>query len=128
MVEKMFENATRRGYRFPFKGMIDVEDLWRLSPESLDGVFKTLNSEIKTVKEESLLDIPTEADKVLSEKIAIVKYIVKTKLAEQRSRLEAVALKEREQKLLRILDSKKDAALEDMSEEELEAEIAKLRK
>ena len=48
----MFEIATRNKFRFPFKGVISTEDLWDLSVESLDNVFKTLNSEMKKTKEE----------------------------------------------------------------------------
>ena len=39
----IFEAATRYKYRFPFKGMISVEDLWDLKLQDLDSVFKLLN-------------------------------------------------------------------------------------
>lgn len=41
----IFEAATRYKYRFPFKGMISVEDLWDLKLQDLDSVFKLLNKE-----------------------------------------------------------------------------------
>ena len=44
MSTNMFEIAARNKFRFPFKGMISTEDLWDLSVENLDNVFKTLNS------------------------------------------------------------------------------------
>ena len=47
MSKNMFEVATREKMRFPFKGMISVEDLWDLSVQNLDKVFKTLNSQRK---------------------------------------------------------------------------------
>ena len=50
MSTNMFEIATRNKFRFPFKGVISTEDLWDLSVESLDNVFKTLNSEMKKQK------------------------------------------------------------------------------
>lgn len=34
----IFEAATRYKYRFPFKGMISVEDLWDLKLQDLDSV------------------------------------------------------------------------------------------
>ena len=40
-----FELATKEKYRFPFKGMIGVEDLWDLDVNQLDSVFKALNKE-----------------------------------------------------------------------------------
>ena len=42
---KMFEVAVRNKFRFPFKGVISVEDLWDLSVQQLDGIFKTLKSQ-----------------------------------------------------------------------------------
>ena len=81
-MEKMFENATRTKMRFPFKGMISVEDLWDLSVKDLDTIFKTLNAQVKKSQEESLLVTKTEEDEVLSTQIEIVKYIVAVKLAE----------------------------------------------
>ena len=53
--ENLIESATRSKMRFPFKGMISVEDLWDLSLTNLDSVFKTLNAEVKKFEEESLL-------------------------------------------------------------------------
>ena len=47
---------------FEIKGMISSEDLWDLSVENLDNVFKTLNSEMKKTKEESLLSTKSKDD------------------------------------------------------------------
>ena len=60
MNEKMFETAVRTKMRFPFKGVVSVEDLWDLSVENLDTVYKTLNSELKKATEESLLNTKTK--------------------------------------------------------------------
>lgn len=81
MSTNMFEIATRNKFRFPFKGVISTEDLWDLSVESLDNVFKTLNSEMKKTKEESLLSTKSKDDEVLELKIEIVKHIVAVKQA-----------------------------------------------
>ena len=61
----IFEEATRYKYRFPFKGMISVEDLWDLKLQDLDSVFKLLNKEKKQSDEESLLQVKSEADQEL---------------------------------------------------------------
>lgn len=55
-IGKLFELATRNKMRFPFRGMISVEDLWDLSLTNLDSVFKILNAEAKKSEEESLLN------------------------------------------------------------------------
>ena len=60
MNTNMFEVATRNKFRFPFKGLISVEDLWELSVDNLDSIFKSLNSEMKKTKEESLLSTKQE--------------------------------------------------------------------
>lgn len=120
MNANMFEVATRNKFRFPFKGLISVEDLWELSVDNLDSIFKSLNSEMKKTKEESLLSTKTREDEVLETKIEIVKYIVSVKLAEKEQRERAFLNKERNQKIMDIIAAKKDAELQNMSIEELE--------
>lgn len=90
MNTNMFEIATRNKFRFPFKGMISTEDLWELSVENLDNVFKTLNSEMKKTKEESLLSTKSKDDEVLELKIEIVKHFVMVKQEEKRSKRKEV--------------------------------------
>lgn len=126
MEERMFEIATRTKMRFPFKGMISIEDLWDLSVENLDSVFKVLNSQVKKVKEESLLTTRTKEDQTLSTMIEIVKYIVNVKLVEENARLQAREQKAKKQKILGILATKQDADLENKSIGELTAMLGEL--
>ena len=122
----IFEKSVREKMRFPFRGVISVEDLWDLSVKDLDAIFKTLNSQLKQVKEESLLETKTKEDVTLDTQIAIVKYIVKIKLEEEKTRLEAKDKKEKKQKLLEILASKQDESLQNKSVEEIQNMIAEL--
>jgi len=122
----MFEIATRKKFRFPFRGMVSVEDLWDLKVEDLDSIFKTLNSQKKQINEESLLHTQTEADVELNQKIEIVKHIVSVKLAEAKARTEAKAKKEQKQKIMAIMEAKKNEALEGKTIEELEAMLTEL--
>lgn len=126
MGKNMFEIATRTKMRFPFKGMISVEDLWDLSVQNLDKVFKTLNSQRKEAQEESLLHEKSSADKVLDTQIEIVKYIVNVKLEEQAERIEANKNKEKRQKIMALMAKKDDEALESMSREELQKMLDEL--
>ena len=124
--DKMFEIAVRCKLRFPYKGMVSVEDLWDLSVENLDSVFKTLNSQIKTAKEESLLVTKSKEDEKLSLMIEIVKYIVSVKLSEENARLKAKENKEKKQKIMEIIASKQDADLLSKSTDELQAMLNEL--
>ncbi len=122
----MFEKAARAKLRFPYKGSITVEDLWDLSVTELDGIFKTLNRQVKAIKEESLLDKRTIADETLELQINIVKHIVAVKQTENEIRQAAREKAVRKEKLLEILARKKDGELEGKSIAELEAELASL--
>lgn len=122
----MFETATREKYRFPFKGQIGVEDLWDLSVNDLDAIFKTLSKEAKQTEEESLLATKSKGDTVLSTKIAIVKHIVSVKLAEIENKKLAHERAEQKQKIMAILASKQDQALQNKTPEELQAMLDQL--
>jgi len=125
-MENKFELAIRGKFRFPFRGMVSVEDLYDLSVENLDLIFKTLNSQLKKVKEESLLTTKSKEDKELDTQIEIVKYIFGVKLEEANARLKAKENKEKRQKLMEILKSKQDQSLLNKTEEEIEAMLKEL--
>ena len=125
-MNSIFEMATREKFRFPYKGNISVEDLWDLSVQALDQVFKTLNAEIKQTKEESLLATKTKEESTLDTKIQIVRYIVAVKQEEANKAKTAKANKEQKQKLLALIEEKKNEALAGKSIEELMAMAAAL--
>ena len=123
---ELFINATRNNYQFPFRGMINVIDLWDLSLTNLDSVFKTLNAEAKKSEEESLLNTKSKEDEEVSNKIEIVKYIVSVKLDEKKKREDVKKNAEMRQRLLEIKAKRQDAALENMSDEDLDKALAEL--
>lgn len=116
----IFEVASKKKYRFPFKGMITVEDLWDLNLTDLDQIFKTLNSKVKESKEESLLSVKSEADKDLMNQIEIIKHIVIVKQEEIERRKNAIARRQQKQKVMEVLASKEEESLYSMSKKELE--------
>jgi len=122
----IFEVAVKSKFRFEFKGLISVEDLFDLNVRDLDSVFKVLNSQLKQVNEESLLDVKTKQDEELDMKIEIVKYIVKVKQEENNLRLKAKEQKEKKQKIMEILATKQESNLQNMSEAELTKMLAEL--
>lgn len=115
----VFEVAVRSKFRFPFRGSISTEDLWDLTVEDLDSVFKSLNSQLKQATEESLLDTRTEQDKEILAKVEIVKYVVSVKLEEKANRLKAKEKREQRQKIMEIMSAKQDTELQGKSLEEL---------
>ena len=124
--EKIFEFATRNKVRFPFKGMISVEDLWDLSLTNLDSIYKTLNKQVKQSEEESLLSTKASVDTELEVQIAIVKHIVSVKLAEKEASEKASAKKAQKQKIMSIIATKQDEALHNSSVEELQKMLDEL--
>lgn len=118
-VTNIFEYAVRNKIRFPFKGMISVEDLWDLSVTNLDSIYKTLNNQVKQSEEESLLTTKTSVDTELEVQIAIVKHIVSVKLEEREAREKAATKKAQKQKIMSIIATKEDEALQNSSVDDL---------
>ena len=116
----LFEVATRGKFRFEFRGLLGVEDLWDLGVKDLDCIFKGLNAKTKQEEEESLLGKRTKQGGELSVKLSIVKYIVSTKLKEEESRLKLKENIEMQQKIMGILANKQDEELLSKTPEELQ--------
>lgn len=116
----LFVTATRKRYRFCYRGMITVEDLWSLDLESLDEIYKALNKEIKASEAPGLLSQEDAIDKDKLNKIEIVKYIFSVKKAEEDSRKKEAENALKRKRILEIIARKQDEALENMSEEELQ--------
>lgn len=122
----VFEMATRLKFRFPFRGMISVEDLWDLSVEQLDTVYKALNKDVKQAQEDSLLSGPRVGDADLNAKIEIVKYIFQVKQTEEAERKAAADNAIKRKRIKEILAKKQDNALENMTEDQLQALLSEL--
>ena len=125
-VENIFEYATREALRFPYKGSQSVEDLWQLSVRELDSIYKTLNKQVKQSEEESLLSTKSNVDTELEVQIAIVKHIVSVKLAEKEAAEKASAKKAQKQKIMSIIATKQDEALQNSSIDDLKKMLDEL--
>lgn len=124
--EKIFEYAAKHKLRFPYRGSITTEDLYDLSPADLDRIYKTLAREAKKNEEESLLADKSANDVQLGVKIDIIKYIVAEKLAATERMKKAAATKMQAEKIRAIIAEKQDAALKEMSPEELNKMLEEL--
>lgn len=117
--ENIFEMATRNKYRFPYKGMISVEDLWDLNQTQLDSIYKALNKEVKANQEDSLMFSQTQTDLDLQAKIEIVRHIYATKEQDAARRAAAAENAEKKRRILEILEQKQEDSLKNKSEDEL---------
>lgn len=124
--EEMFIIATRKKMRFPYKGMISVEDLWDLPVTELDKIYKSLNKKAKSAQEDSLLETTTE-DEYLKIQIEIVRYIVSVKLDERKAAETAQERKEMEQRILAIKAQRANEKLENLSDEDLDKMLEDLK-
>lgn len=122
----MFEVAVRNKFRFPFRGLVSTEDLWDLSVQQLDEIFKALKSQEKKAQEESLLNARTPEDTVLEAKIEIIRHIVSVKLEEEEQFKRAKAVQDERRKIMAVLADKQDEELRNKSSEELQAMLNQL--
>ena len=122
----IFEVANSKKFRFNFKGLISTEDLFDLSVKDLDSIFKTLNSQLKQTREESLLEVKSTEDQILDIKIEIVKHIFNLKQEEEAKRIKAKENKEKKQKLMEILANKEDQDLLNKSKEDIQKMLDEL--
>lgn len=124
MTKSIYKQALQAKLRFPFKGQITTEDLWSLPLTSLDLIYKTLNSQIKQSKEDSLL--VAAGDTTLELQIAIIKDVVTTKLEAKKAAEEQSKLRAEKAKILSAMVEKKEAAFQNMDEAELAQKLAEV--
>lgn len=115
----LFETATRKKYRYPFRGMISTEDLWDLNMSQLDSIYKILTKNNRTEQEEESLMTEKKPDEDLQNMIEIVKHIFAVKKEACENARSAAEKAKKKERLLEILAQKQDASLTEKSEEEL---------
>lgn len=117
----LFKIATKKKYRFNYKGVIGVEDLWDLSLEDLDKIYRNLKSEQRKQTDDSLLKEPTKKDAELYDKVEIVRIVAEDKLAAKEKAISRAETKAKNRRILELVQEKQDAALKEKSIEELKA-------
>ena len=125
-MEQMFEKASRQKIRFETsKGLLTVEDLWELPLTAqngrlcLDDIARSLHNQLKDSEEISFVTPAKTSDGSLTLAFDIVKHVIATKLTEAEARRNEQDAREKKQKIMAIIDQKKDQALSEMSVEEL---------
>lgn len=119
----IFEDATRNKWRFPFNGQISVEDLWDLNLAQLDSVYQSLNKQMESMQGSSLMEKANKKRNkdvdTLADKMELVRYIFNIKNDESETARKAAETRRRNNRIASIIADKEDAALRDMSVEEL---------
>lgn len=127
MEKNLFEIATRKNYLFESaNGLLSVSDLWVLpltksgksSGANLDQIAINLNREI-SFKEESFVSDKSEADEDLTNKLELVKHIIKVRKEELRARSEALEKKKQVERLDELILRKKEEEMSSKSLDEL---------
>lgn len=125
----MFEKASKAKYRFnSAKGLLTVEDLWDLpltstTTTSIDAIAKNLNQKLKDNGSESFVETKSSANEDLETRFAIVKHIIKVRLAKVEATKLDMETRNKQQQILALIADKKNDELRGKSIEELEAMI-----
>jgi len=132
-MSNIFELATRQNLTFPSsRGELTLQQLWDLPLTSrtsfdLDEVAKVVNTQLQAESKESFVKVKQSAKKVqLETKLAILKHIIEVKQHEAKQAQEAAGKGQERQKILAILETKRDQELANLSPEELEKRLADL--
>ena len=126
-MKNIYKEATQKGLIFVTeRGSIGVSDLWLLSLDQLDALYKILNKALKVSYEDSLLAKPTKATADVRLRFDLVKDIMLTKLEEAEDALKAVENKERAQYLLGLKAKNQQARDGDLTDKEIDKELKRL--
>lgn len=120
----IFKYAIKNKLRFNYKGVCTVEDLYDIPLTSLDRMYGELKKQQKGFGEDSLLNKKSSEEKEIGVKIEIVESIVADRLADIEKAKKVQQTRERNRRIAQIIADKEDAALNDMSLEDLKAMLA----
>lgn len=123
----MYKQASKLKLRVETnRGVLSIEQLWDLNLEDLDDLAVNLEESYKNSKGKSFLSKKTTKDKTIKLMFNIVLDILETKVEENEKALTELDKREKKQLILEKIQNVKDKKYDDMSEEELEKEYAKL--
>ena len=130
----LFELATRKKYRFESsKGLLSVEQLWELpltaiNSPSLNSVGKAVYSVLQNNEDTNFVDVVNTSvqrmNKVLNQKLEIVKEIIAYKQEQLIKQKKRIATLERNQQIMEIMDDKKNESMSKKSMKQLQAMLS----
>lgn len=128
----IFEQAARNKLRFSTqRGFVPVEQLFDMPLLSKDGfcldsVARKVYSELKDISEGSFVEDRVKPEKALLElKLEIIKHVIKSIQEANAAKREAYEAEQRRQLLRAALHGKQVGKINEMSEEEIQAELTK---
>lgn len=122
-----YKKASQLQLRFTTtKGVLSLEQLWDLTQSQLTNLVRSIKAEIKSTSTDDDIaflsdSVPTKEDTLNQLRFELVKDIYLTKKAEAEAKRNATEKKEFQQKILSIIQEKKEGSLKEKSIEELEA-------
>ena len=117
----MYKEASRLQLRFATtKGSLSTEQLWSLSLTELDALALNLENEYKNSGKKSFLTARSQKDKIAKLKFDVVLDILNTKVEEAEEERVKKENKEHNQKILSLIQEKRDENLRGKSLKELE--------
>lgn len=120
----IFKYAAKNKLRFNYKGLCTIEDLYDIPLSDLDGMYGALKRRQKNFGVDSLLNKKSSEEKEVGIKIEIIETIVRDRLADQAKATKAQQTREKNRRIAEIIADKEDAALHDMSLDDLKAMLA----
>ena len=117
----MYKEASRLKLRFTTsKGQLSAEQLWDLSITELDKIAVSLQDEYENSKGKSFITKKSEKDKIVKLRFDIALDVLITKVDEAENAREKSEAKAHNEKILALINKKKEQSLEELSAEELE--------
>lgn len=122
-----FEKASRLKLRFiTSRGDLSVEELWDLSLTNLDTIARAVNKKLKEQEEESFIAKKSKTNTELELSLEIIKHIINTKQEEAESARLKAEKKSQIDFMKNLLQKKRLDAMESMSVDEIEKQLATL--
>lgn len=128
----IFQKAAQQKLRFDSpRGLLTTEDLFDLPLTARNGfdletVAQTVNRSLKESSVESFVDKVKVASVTDTLKLDIVKSVIATRIAERDEKAARAEKKLKRDRLLELLANKEDAALAELTPEQIREQLAAL--
>ena len=123
-----WKQAIREDWKFNTNvGTLNLHSLFTAADTTLIQLENDLKDEVKKSKVPNRFSKTSLKDKLPKLKLEIVSEIIDTIIEEREEATNAQANKEEAQKLMALIAKKKESALEELSVEELEKRLAKIK-